>query len=122
MSKTRLSLCAAVIVAGAGIVMPLAQAQNRGGATPGEHWGTTWATAQPLAPATPMFGTGRSGPGAPGPQTAAAPSAPPQGGRNGGPGGAPQPGRGQGRGGGRGPAPLPTSFTDQTVRMILRTS
>src|SRR5690242_19251688 len=85
-------------------------------AAAGEHWVTTWATAQPLAPASSMFGPGRSGPGAPGPQPAAPAPAmpgPPPGGRG---------GAGRGPGGGRGPAPLPTSFTDQTVRMILRTS
>jgi lysophospholipase L1-like esterase len=121
--KTPLRFCAALVLAGAGVLLPLAEAQNRTGSTAGEHWVTTWATAQPLAPASPMAGPGRSGPGAPGPKVqalaAAPPNGSPQGGRNGAPGG---PGRGPGGRGGRGPAPLPTSFTDQSVRMILRSS
>jgi lysophospholipase L1-like esterase len=122
MGKSRLRFYVAVL-AGAGILLPLAQAQRSGSA--GEHWVTTWATAQPLAPASSMGGPGRSGPGAtkPQPQAPAAgtPNAPPQGGRAAAPGG-PQSGRGPAGRGGRGPAPLPTSFTDQSVRMILRTS
>src|SRR5690349_4513254 len=93
----------AIVLAGAFVLPPPAWGQSRGRATPGEHWVTTWATAQPLAPASSMFGPGRSGPGAPGPQapapTATAPAA-----------GAPQPGRGQPGRAGRGPAPLPASF------------
>lgn len=126
MGKTGLRFGVAAVLAGAGILLPLARAQSRGGASAGEHWVTTWATAQPLAPTTPMFGPGRSGPGAPGPQApganSGAPNAAPQGGRNAAPGGPPQPGRGPAGRGGRGPAPLPTSFTEQSVRMILRTS
>ncbi|MEO8597082.1 MAG: SGNH/GDSL hydrolase family protein [Candidatus Solibacter sp.] len=121
----------AALLAGAVILLPVAPAQNRGGARAGEHWVTTWATAQPLAPASSMGGTARSGPGALGPQVpppqlpppnTGAPNAAPQGGRNAAPPGPPQAGRGPAGRGGRGPAPLPTSFTDQSVRMILRTS
>src|SRR5690242_1514659 len=116
-------LCAATVLTGAGMLLPPAAAQNRGVSRAGEHWVTTWATAQPLAPATPMAGPGRSGPGAPGPQTpppaAVPPGGGPQGGRNGAPG---APGRGPAGRGGRGPAPLPASFANQSVRMILRSS
>jgi lysophospholipase L1-like esterase len=127
MGETRTRFYVAAVLAVAGILLPATRAQSRG-AAPGDHWVTTWATAQPLAPATPMGGPNRSGPGAPGPQTPG-PNAAPQGGRNaGGPNAAPQGGRNAAPGGppagrgGRGPAPLPTSFTDQSVRMILRTS
>ena len=69
--KARLSRWAVVVLAGTGVLLPPAGAQNRNGFTTGEHWVTTWATAQPLAPASPMAGPGRSGPGAQGPQTPA---------------------------------------------------
>jgi lysophospholipase L1-like esterase len=115
-----------LLLSALGVLPPLSMAQNRG-ATRGEHWVTTWATAQPLAPATPMGGPARSGPGAAGPQApapapaAGPPNGAPLGGRNAAPGAAPQAGPGQGRGG-RGPAPLPASFAEQSVRMILRSS
>ena len=126
MLMSRLRFRLVPVLAAAGILLPVVQAQNRRGAGAGEHWVTTWATAQPLAPAGSMAGPGRSGPGAPGPKapvpSTGAPNAAPQGGRNAAPAGPPQPGRGPAGRGGRGPAPLPTSFTDQSVRMILRTS
>src|SRR5512140_2505783 len=94
MDGLRLKFCAAVLLAGAVMPLPLAHAQSGDRSRAGEHVVTTWATAQPLAPTSPMAG----------------------------PGGPPQPGRGPAGRGGRGPAPLPTSFTNQSVRMILRTS
>lgn len=69
----------------------------------GERWVTTWATAQQLAPMT--FGPRRAGPPPQAPTPAAEqPPRPPQ-----------------GRGG---PLafPVPATFADQTVRMIVRTS
>lgn len=87
-----------------------ALAQSRGAAKAGERWVATWATAQQLAPMTfPM----RGGP----PPAKPAPSAQPpkpvaeQGG--------PRPPQGR-----FGPLafPVPPTFADQTVRMIVRTS
>ena len=107
MRTLRWKFCLPALLAVTCILEPPARAQSRTGARAGERWVTTWATAQPLAPASPMGGPGRSGPGAPGPQAPAP---------------APPSGRGPAGRGGRGPSPLPASFSDQSVRMILRTS
>jgi lysophospholipase L1-like esterase len=63
-----------------------------------DHWVTTWAAA----PQQPRGG-------GPPPAAAAAPAAAPAGGQ-------------RGQGGGVAPAPAPTAFNDQTVRMIVRTT
>ena len=91
-----------------------ASAQNRRQPNDGEHWVSTWATALQLAPGT--FG-GRGGgrgtaqsPPAPAANASSVPTAPRE--------ERPQPQR---RVAPR-PANLPATFSDQTIRMIVRTS
>ena len=83
---------------------------------PADHWVSTWATAEPLT-STTTLATGRgpaaaSGAQAPQPQQARVqPPAAPAGASG-----------GRGRGSGIGPANIPTSFNDQTVRMVVHSS
>src|SRR4051812_25201198 len=114
MGAMRTKICVWMI--GAFFLPLLLQAQAASG---GDHWVATWATSQQLMTNAPMGGRGggRGGPGrGPGPaaaapgaaqqSSAAAPAVTP-----------PAPGRG-----GRPiPANLPTTFSDQTVRMVVRT-
>lgn len=86
-----------------------------------EHWVTTWATAEQLAPPAGRGG-GRGGPPAGAPSAAAQPSSTPPVAAA-----APQnnpPPPPSGRGGRVGPnaSNLPSTFAGQTVRMIVRTS
>jgi lysophospholipase L1-like esterase len=119
------------VLAIGGVLLPSAQAQKSSAASAGEHWVTTWATAQQLMP-TSMGGGGRGGarggpaaaPGATAPNAAAqgrgGNAAPP----NAAPPGMPaQPGAAQGGRGGRAmPLNAPATFNDQTVRMVVRSS
>jgi len=103
---------AAFHLAGAGLLASFALAQSAANRPVGEHWVTTWAAAQPLTapvarpgggalPRPPASSSNAAGSNIPNPQ---------------------QPPRQTGRG----PAPrgsnLPTTFSDQTIRMVLRIS
>jgi len=97
-------LCSSAVFAAA----IFAAAKDR--AIPAEHWVATWATAeQVIKPAPAPLGRGGLGPsGAPGFARGGSGPAQAQ--------------NAAGRGGARPDGPIPPSFNDQTLRMIVRTT